>query len=89
MKAVKFEFKRMLHERNLKISLIISMIVIIMDIFEFYMQRVEFGDISNTKLIQAWIGTDYQFAFNSLFYILLPVMEVCIRTGIVAMIRTY
>ena len=80
MKAVKFEFKRMLHERNLKISLIISMIVIIMDIFEFYMQRVEFGDISNTKLIQAWIGTDYQFAFNSLFYILLPVIA-CLPYG--------
>lgn len=44
MKAVKFEFKRMLHERNLKISLIISMIVIIMDIFEFYM-HIKFKNI--------------------------------------------
>ena len=44
------------------------------------MSRVEFGDFSNTQLIQAWIGRDYQFAFNSLFYIRLPVIA-CLPYG--------
>ncbi|MCR4670526.1 MAG: hypothetical protein K5643_04965 [Saccharofermentans sp.] len=31
-------------------------------------------------LIQAWIGTDYQFAYNEMFYILLPVLA-CLPYG--------
>lgn len=34
----------------------------------------QYRNIGEKALIQTWLGTDYQFAYNSLFYVLLPLI---------------
>ena len=76
MKTVKFELYRAFHSRTFVISLLIGAIICALDLITF---MVTFG--SNERyLIQAWIGTDYQFAYNQMFYILLPVLA-CLPYG--------
>ena len=70
-KVIIFELKRAFHGIGMKISLLLGMMVCILDLSLFYFQ---YGAPNGMILIQAWIGTDYQFAYNSLFYVLMPIL---------------
>ncbi len=79
MKLLRFELYRAFHSRTFFISFFIGIVICFADLIAYYFQ---FG-INNIKqmyLIQAWIGTNYQFAYNMMFYILLPVLA-CLPYG--------
>lgn len=71
LNSIFFEMKRAIHEKNFVVSLLIGGFVVLMDLYVFYIQYKGSNDMI---LLQAWIGTDFQFAYNSLFYVLLPVI---------------
>ncbi|MBR6666437.1 MAG: hypothetical protein IKL22_12070 [Lachnospiraceae bacterium] len=70
MKIVIFECRRAFREKSFRISLLLSSMLVLTDLHLFWS---EFGTSPNKVVIQAWIGTDYMYACNSLFYVLLPV----------------
>lgn len=70
MSAVRFELYRAFHSRTFNISLAIGTVICILDLLTFCTRL----GIKGKYLIQAWIGADYQFAYNQMFYILLPVL---------------
>lgn len=72
-----YELKRAVKSRNFVISLIIGIFICFLDILIF---RITFKEDSDRILIQAWIGTNYAFAFNSVFYSLMPLIA-CIPYG--------
>lgn len=71
MRLIRFELYRAFHSTTFITSLTIGTAICLLDLIFFYNQ---FGESSNTYLIQAWIGADYQFVFNEMFFILLPVL---------------
>lgn len=71
MRIVKFEMKRAFQGRLFLISLILGGVICALDLLSFY---IEFGTKSGRYLLQAWIGTDYLFAYRTMFYILLPLL---------------
>lgn len=71
MKIIIFECRRALNEKFFRISLMIGTFLVLSDFCLFWR---DFGKNGNMILIQAWLGTEYQFAFNSLFYVLLPIL---------------
>ncbi len=77
MKVVKLELYRAFHGKTFYISLLIGLIICTLDLLSFCAQ---FGVNDGEYLIQAWIGTDYQFAYNEMFYVLLPVLA-CLPFG--------
>lgn len=76
-RAIKFELSRAFRDKYFVISLLIGGIIATLDIVTFYTQYIE---PKNAILIQAWIGTDFAFAYHSLYYILLPVIA-CLTYG--------
>ena len=76
MNTVKFELYRAFHSRTFLISLLIGSVICALDLIMFSI-LVGFG---GRYLAQAWIGTDYLFAYNQMFYILLPVLA-CLPYG--------
>ena len=70
MKTVIFECKRAFREKSFRISLFLSSLLVLTDLYLFWRQ---FGTSQNKVLIQAWIGTNYMYACNNLFYVLLPI----------------
>lgn len=76
MNTVKFELYRAFHSRTFVISLLIGSVICALDLISFSI-LVGFG---GRYLAQAWIGTDYLFAYNQMFYILLPVLA-CLPYG--------
>lgn len=77
MRVIKFEIYRAFHSRTFFISILIGMIICLLDILTFCF---EFGVNGSKYLIQAWIGTNYQFAYNQMFFVLLPVIS-CLPYG--------
>lgn len=77
MRVIKLEIYRAFHSRTFFASILIGMIISILDVITFF---CEFGMSGNKYLVQAWIGTDYQFAYNEMFYVLLPVIA-CLPYG--------
>lgn len=75
MNTVKFELYRAFHSRSFVISLLIGNIICALDLITF---SILVG--KGRCLVQAWIGTDYLFAYNQMFYILLPVLA-CLPYG--------
>lgn len=71
MRAFRFELYRVFHSRSLYISLLIGFTICVLDIVTFF---IEDNPAESAYLIQAWIGTDYRFAYNSMFFVLLPVL---------------
>jgi len=70
-KSICFEIRRAFAEKSFYIALLIGMMICMSDLILFYSQY----DSGEEKiLIQAWIGTDFQFAYNSLYYVLFPVI---------------
>lgn len=76
-RSIKFELSRALRDKYFIISLLIGGIIVALDIVTFYTQYIE---SKKAILIQAWIGTDFAFAYHSLYYILLPVIA-CLAYG--------
>ena len=77
MKIIRFELYRAFHSRTFLISLLIGTIICILDLITYCGQ---FGMDGHRFLVQAWIGTDYQFAYNEMFYVILPVLA-CLPYG--------
>lgn len=75
MNTVKFELYRAFHSRSFVISLLIGSTICALDLITF---SILVG--KGRYLVQAWIGTDYLFAYNQMFYILLPVLA-CLPYG--------
>lgn len=70
MNVLRFELSRAFQNKWLYISVGIGSMIGILDLILFNsMYRTD----GNTSLTQAWIGTNYQFAYNLIYYILLPV----------------
>lgn len=65
------ELRRAFDSIGTKISILIGSVIVFLDLFTFYLQ---YGSPGDKILIQAWIGTDFQFAYNSLFYIVFPII---------------
>ena len=76
MNTIKFELYRAFHSRNFVISLLIGSLICALDLITFI---VMFG-FNGRYLIDAWIGTDFPFAFNVMFFALLPVLA-CLPYG--------
>ena len=76
MNTVKFELYRAFHSRSFVISLLIGSVICALDLITFCVMVGPGG----RYLVQAWIGTDYLFAYNQMFYILLPVLA-CLPYG--------
>ena len=77
MKVYKLELYRAFHSRTFAASIVIGIAICALDLITFCIQ---FGVGGNKYLIQAWIGTDYQFIYNDMFYLLLPVIA-CLPYG--------
>ena len=76
MKILRFEIYRAFHSSNFIISIVIGLLICSLDLIGFCNQ---FGE-GNRFLVQAWIGTDFAFAYNQMFYVLLPVLA-CLPYG--------
>lgn len=76
MNTVRFELYRAFHSRTFVISLLIGSVICALDLITFYIMVGQNG----RYLVQAWIGTDYLFAYNQMFYLLLPVLA-CLPYG--------
>lgn len=70
-RSIIFEIKRAVHETGFKLSLFLGMTISLLDIYFYY--RNFYGE-KDRILIQAWLGTDFQFAYNLLFYVTLPIL---------------
>ena len=66
-----FEIRRALTEKSFYAALLVGLMICMADLALFYSQ---YGTGGDRILIQAWIGTDFQFAYNSLYYVLFPVI---------------
>ena len=70
--VIKFEFYRAFRSRGFYVALLLGTALAIGDIVLFHNA---FRDTIDAKVVmQTWIGTDYQFVTNSLFYALLPIL---------------
>lgn len=70
--VIKFEFYRAFRSGGFYVALLLGTALAIGDIVLFHNA---FRDTIDTKVVmQTWIGTDYQFVTNSLFYALLPIL---------------
>ena len=79
MRIIRFEIYRAFHSHTFLLSILIGFIICALDLISFC---IMFG-VNGAKqmyLIQSWIGTDYQFAYNQMFYIFLPVIA-CLPYG--------
>ena len=77
MKVLRLELYRAFHSRTFLISLLIGLSICILDLVTFC---IRFGGSGSKVLLQAWIGTDYQFAYNEMFYTVLPILA-CLPYG--------
>lgn len=71
MKSITYELRRAFESAGTKISLLLGCFVAMLDLITFYLQ---YKSTEDKILIQAWLGTDFQFAYNSLFYVLFPII---------------
>lgn len=69
----RFELKRGIKSNAFKISMITGALIVTADFILFYEYACE--SLYPHSVIEAWIGTDYKFAYNNLFYILLPILS--------------
>lgn len=75
-RCIKFELKRAFTGIGMKLSFAMGIAIVLLDFLTFYQQYFTEG-----VLIKAWIGTDFQFAYNSLFYVLLPIFACLPHAG--------
>ena len=79
MRVLRFELRRAFHSRAFLVSLIIGLIICAADLITFC---VEYSVIAMKQMymVQAWIGTNYHYVYNELFYELLPLIA-CLPYG--------
>lgn len=70
--AILFECKRGFQSRGFQVSCLIGFCICILDLFVFC--KMFSQDLSEKIVLQVWIGTDYQLAFNNLYYVLFPIL---------------
>lgn len=70
-RLIQFELCRCIKNRDFVLSLIISNLICVCDYI--FMKKQIYG-VSTGSVIQTFVGTDYRFVFNSLFYTLLPII---------------
>lgn len=75
MRVLRFEMTRAFRNKWLAVSVALGTLIGLADI---WLNVSQYGFNRGRALIQTWIGTDYQFAYNSLFYVLLPLIA-CFR----------
>lgn len=72
MRVLGFELERAFRNKWFYISLVIGTLVGVLDIVLFQSNIQAFGKAS---LIQVWLGTDYRYAYNAMyFYVLFPIL---------------
>lgn len=71
-KAILFELKRGFRSSGFLVSCLIGVAICILDLVVFC--KVFWLDLNEKIVLQVWIGTDYQLAFNNLYYVLLPIL---------------
>ncbi|MBP3457718.1 MAG: ABC transporter permease [Lachnospiraceae bacterium] len=71
-RILRFEVKRAARSKGFLISLAMSCFIVILDFALF--NRMYAGSRAVHNALEAWIGTDFQFAYNSLFYVLFPII---------------
>ena len=71
MRVLRFEMTRAFRNKWLAVSVALGTLIGLADI---WLNVSQYGFNRGRALIQTWIGTDYQFAYNSLFYVLLPLI---------------
>lgn len=67
-----FEMKRAAGSKEFKISLFIGCLIAILDFIFFC--RLNAGSRETHNALEGWLGTDFQFAYNNLFYVLFPII---------------
>lgn len=67
-----FEMKRAVKSGGFLISLLMSCLIVLLDFVLF--NSMYAGAAKEHNALEAWIGTDFQFAYNSLFYVLFPII---------------
>ncbi len=70
-RCVIYEMRRAFESVGTKVSILIGSMIVLLDLCTFWLQ---YGAPGEKILIQAWIGTDFQFAYNGLFYIVFPII---------------
>ncbi len=82
MRVLRFELYRAFHSRAFFVSLMIGLIICAADMIAFCLKiRIDENYANYTMyMVQAWIGTDYLFVYNELFYELLPLIA-CLPYG--------
>ncbi len=82
MRVLRFELYRAFHSRAFFVSLMIGLIICAADMISFCLKiRIDENYANYTMyMVQAWIGTDYLFVYNELFYELLPLIA-CLPYG--------
>lgn len=71
-KIIRMECHRALGSLSFRLALLCGLIITLADFFSFYNS---FGyDQKQYVVEQAWIGLDYHFAYNTIFYMLLPLL---------------
>jgi len=76
MNTLGLELHRAFINKNMAKSLIIGIILVIADLVLFSKDYLAHDKV----LVQAWIGTNYLYAYNSIFYILFPILA-CLPFG--------
>lgn len=71
MKIMRFEMSRAF--RNVWFAAAVAMGTA-MGIADFFLGLKRFRNVGINSLIQTWLGTNYQFVYNCLFYVLLPLI---------------
>lgn len=70
MRTLRFEIFRSFQNKNMAISLLIGIVIVVFDLVTFIANHINI----RASLIQAWIGTDYPYAYHSLYYVVLPII---------------
>ncbi len=76
MNILKFELNRAFFNKNMLKSLFVGLVLVIADLTLFSKYYIH----QNMTLVQAWIGTDYYYAYNSIYFLLIPILA-CLPFG--------
>lgn len=69
-RILNFELRRAMCSKSFRIAVLCGTVITTLDFYEFYRK---YRSITDERVVgQAWIGLDYQFSYNALFYLLMP-----------------
>lgn len=67
----KFEIYRAFHGKLFRISVFVGLALILCDILMF---SIRYGVPSDRVLLSAWFGSDFQFVWNQIYYLIFPIL---------------